>query len=756
MLAFCSCKDSQNNRPADEGTPTPPVTEEEQSTTIELLSQITGSDVPLSECVINEQCSAGKICAEGKCIAAEEPQTEDAVAEEQTSEAQTSEETAEEKQDDLTGNGEPVAKIAPCSEEGFTPIPAYSDTDANVHHVDSKYIGKSLGTKEQPWQKISSAADHDLQPGDIVIVHAGTYRETVKIKSQGTAEKPIYFIAEKDADVIIKGSDVIAGWKDEGGGIYSHDGWQSKMPWLPVPESSGYYVVGMVQDKAAIYDKLGTDWNAKIEFLKKEDPDALYSLMRGQVFVDEEPLKEAIVKDKLSAGMFYIDPAASKLYVWLTDSTNPSNRMVEGSKRDGLLIFDDNSKNIGFRGFKVMHATNPLRVQDSVEKGSTYGVVIAGSGHKFEGNEIKYLNGSGLNISGTSTSTKDDRLYKNSVLYAGHVGISSYKALNSIFECNTTAYNGWRSMFLKDNWEHGGMKLCAANGLTVIYHKAYFNIRHGIWFDDACYNNKVINSEVYGHNGIGIDLEHCGADGGSGNTVTENVAYSNKFGIVFNNSRYTAVTNNLFAYNFYAGVANNVGDEYKKTNIVSKNLITNFGLAGIGYNVHGDTTEFTGNQFFKGSFSEYKNRFENVIGEIDALSAPVFLKKALKGELTYNSFVLNKAGDKWFPPIGMRYSFAADSLAIWRRMTDIYSASEQPVTTPQFTEEIRGTKYYYKTTASEENPQLIVGEIKWNFKPDAESIAEDPQFADSPSANFHLKEGSPSFTNGIGPSYLRK
>lgn len=730
LAATLSCQDNA------------PVSEDKPLLTDEYLTQETPPAAVAGECTANEECETGYVCTEGKCVAASEP----------VPEPQPQPEPA------LEPPPAPSSQPEACGKEGFSAVPPYSDTDPHVHHVSASYVGKGDGSEANPWKTISEAAGHTLQPGDIVIVHAGTYRETVNIKGHGTPDKPIYFLAEDG--VFIKGSDVIKGWeKTSGSAIYSHNGWQYKMPWLPTPGSAGGDINNVLEiGKAkAAYDKFGNDWNAKINFLKTSYPDKLYSLMRGQVFVDKEPLKEVTDKTKLSAGTFYIDPQTKRLDVWLMDSSDPAKHVMEGSTRNGLVIFSNDSQHVVFRGFRIGHSTSPLRTLEPVEIGASYSVVIAGQGNRFEGNEIKYVNGSGLNISETS----DHKLYKNTVMFSGHVGISSYKASNIVFECNTTAFNGWRTRYLKDNWEHGGMKLCGAKDLTISGHSAYYNVRNGIWFDSECYSNKVMNSTVHGHNGAGIDLENCVSTIDSGNLVSDNIVYSNKHGIVYNNDTiFTKITNNLFTYNFYSGLSASIGSKNEKTNDVSRNIITNNGMRGITYNVWGDNTEFADNLFYKGGFEDFKTRFENEVKEIENIPAPAFIRNELKNELWGgNKFIIEgniNDSSKWSPPIGERFKFQAKDLASWRNMTDIYSSKKQPKAAQQFSVIINGDTYYYKGTVADLDPVLQAGEAKWNILPDTNSLAGDPLYSDPAAADFKLKTESPAIVGGIGPAELRK
>ena len=48
------------------------------------------------------------------------------------------------------------------------------------------------GTAGKPWKTIAKAAAV-AQPGDVVLIHAGRYAESVAIRNAGTADHPIRF-----------------------------------------------------------------------------------------------------------------------------------------------------------------------------------------------------------------------------------------------------------------------------------------------------------------------------------------------------------------------------------------------------------------------------------------------------------------------------------------------------------------------------------------------------------------------------------
>jgi len=69
-----------------------------------------------------------------------------------------------------------------------------------------------FGSAEQPLQSIGKAAQK-VQPGDVVLVRDGVYRERVVIKTSGTAENPIRFQAAAGAEVLLTAADRLSGWQ---------------------------------------------------------------------------------------------------------------------------------------------------------------------------------------------------------------------------------------------------------------------------------------------------------------------------------------------------------------------------------------------------------------------------------------------------------------------------------------------------------------------------------------------------------------
>src|SRR5579862_2458322 len=82
------------------------------------------------------------------------------------------------------------------------------------------------GSLSQPFQTIQAAANV-AEAGDTVMIHAGTYRETVTPAHSGSPSAPIIYEPFGDGTVVIDGADPVSGFTSVGNGIYetTQDTW---------------------------------------------------------------------------------------------------------------------------------------------------------------------------------------------------------------------------------------------------------------------------------------------------------------------------------------------------------------------------------------------------------------------------------------------------------------------------------------------------------------------------------------------------
>ncbi len=96
---------------------------------------------------------------------------------------------------------------------------------AAEYHVAKNGDDTSPGTQSQPFKTISAAAEAS-QPGDVITVHEGVYRERIDPPRGGTSnERRIVYQAAEGETACIKGSEVVTGWEKVG-----NDTWKVTLP----------------------------------------------------------------------------------------------------------------------------------------------------------------------------------------------------------------------------------------------------------------------------------------------------------------------------------------------------------------------------------------------------------------------------------------------------------------------------------------------------------------------------------------------
>ncbi|MBE0655304.1 MAG: right-handed parallel beta-helix repeat-containing protein [Bacteroidales bacterium] len=92
-------------------------------------------------------------------------------------------------------------------------------------HIAKTGNDSNKGTKESPLLTIQAAANI-AQPGDVIIVHEGVYRERINLPVGGTSDgKRIVYQAADGEEVVIKGSEIIKNWEKFKGTV-----WKATIP----------------------------------------------------------------------------------------------------------------------------------------------------------------------------------------------------------------------------------------------------------------------------------------------------------------------------------------------------------------------------------------------------------------------------------------------------------------------------------------------------------------------------------------------
>ncbi len=216
---------------------------------------------------------------------------------------------------------------------------------AKEYHVSKTGNDKNPGTAEKPFLTIQSAADI-AQPGDIITIHGGTYREWIKPPRGGISDSErITYQAAKGEKVEIKGSEVITGWQKTSGTVWK----------VIIPNS-------LFGDYNPYKDKIHGDWFNDLGRIHHT----------GDVYLNGKSLWEVETLEKVKNPVRVddnFDPEGST-YTWYCESddekttiyanfheADPNKQLVEINVRKACFYPEKNNINfITVSGFRMSHA----------------------------------------------------------------------------------------------------------------------------------------------------------------------------------------------------------------------------------------------------------------------------------------------------------------------------------------------------------------------------------------------------------------
>jgi len=201
------------------------------------------------------------------------------------------------------------------------------------------------GSSLKPLRTISAAA-RAAQPGDVITVRAGTYRERVTPPRGGESDaRRIVYQAAAGEKVIIKGSEVIRDWKPFKDGV-----WKVTLP------NSFFGSYNPYQDRIV------GDW-----FNPRGRPHSTGEVYLNGKSLWESHLLERVLNPQPFAGA---SDSAGSAFTWFAEADdnftyiyanfhgrNPNQELVEINVRDSCFYPDQPGRNyITVRGFHMSHA----------------------------------------------------------------------------------------------------------------------------------------------------------------------------------------------------------------------------------------------------------------------------------------------------------------------------------------------------------------------------------------------------------------
>ncbi|MBT3192969.1 MAG: DUF1565 domain-containing protein [Verrucomicrobia bacterium] len=232
--------------------------------------------------------------------------------------------------------------MSTTSKTAMVIILAACSIQAAEYHISPKGLDSNTGSKSKPFKTISAAA-HIAQPGDVITVHKGVYRERVNPPRGGTSdEKRIVYQAAPGEKAVIKGSEVVTGWEK-----VQNDTWKVVLPNSFFGDFNPYS------------DVIGGEWYLTPRKHR-------FDHLTGMVYLNGEWIDEAKTLEQVLA------PTGERL-CWkakVEDNTttiwaqfkgvDPNKELVEINVRQSVFYPDQPGMNyITVRGFTMRQAATP-------------------------------------------------------------------------------------------------------------------------------------------------------------------------------------------------------------------------------------------------------------------------------------------------------------------------------------------------------------------------------------------------------------
>jgi len=339
------------------------------------------------------------------------------------------------------------------------------------------------GTEHQPWATISrSTRPGVLQPGDAVVIRAGTYREAILPSTGGASGRPIRFMAHPGERVVISGAIPLPG-------VWQLAGADWALPW-PFPPL----------------------WTRRVHDGVPHDDDAR---RRDLIIVDGRVLQPVYRRADLRDSTFFLEGSPdtpTTLYVRLPAGSHPSTGIWETSRLPHL--FRTSANEIGClagEALSYFHLSGLLfeHVANEAQQGA---VCIGGEESVLERVTVRWTNGAGVLVSGEGHQLTGVEAYFN-----GMSGIRGERCDRCVVERSISRFNNWKGY--APFWESGGGKWLFTT--RSVFREVDFsdNAGPGLWLDMYNTENIVENSRFHGNYGVNLFIEYQS----NGNIIRNNV-----------------------------------------------------------------------------------------------------------------------------------------------------------------------------------------------------------------------------------------
>ena len=407
-------------------------------------------------------------------------------------------------------------------------ILAPSSAAAAEYHVSVNGNDANEGTASQPFRTISAAA-RVAQPGDVITVHAGTYRERVTPPRGGASDaKRIVYQAAAGEEAVIKGSEVVRGWKPFTGSVWK----------LVLPNSffGGYnpYKDLIVGDW---FTDRGRPHHTGEVYLNGK---SLFETHLIERVLDPRPFPDA--RDRNSSTLTWFSERDDQYtYIYANfQGKDPNRELVEINVRDSCFYPDQPGRNfITVRGFHMSQAATQWAaptaeqigligthwskgwiIENNVISDSKCSCVTLGkdrkTGHNVWINDPRKDGATHYNevvvralADGWSRDKIGSHIVRNNTIFnCEQAGIAG--SLGAVYSriTNNHIYNIWAKRQFTGA-EMGGIKLHAAIDVLIRNNRIH-NAGRGLWMDWMAQGTRISGNLLYDNttDDLFVEVDH--------------------------------------------------------------------------------------------------------------------------------------------------------------------------------------------------------------------------------------------------------
>lgn len=349
----------------------------------------------------------------------------------------------------------------------------------------------AIGT---PYKSVQSAVDA-ASAGATIVIRGGTYNESVTIPSGKNLTVQAY---PKEA-VWFDGSIPVTSWTSSGN------------TWV-----SSNWTAQFASDMGG----------AASRFV---DPSYPMAAKPDQIFVDGVAQKQVASAAQVTAGTFAVDYAAKRLIL----GTNPSGKSVRVSNLN--QAFNVLAQNTTLQGFGVRRYATSYGNSAAVRMQNVFA-------------NVRDLVISDNAMIGLSIGNNDALVERVTTQRNGMLGIGANAAYRLVIRDSVVTNNNVEKF--KDAPVAGGIKVTRSRDITVSNVDSSSNNGSGMWFDESCYDIKVVKSISNNNTTTGIQLEISAKAILAGNQTT-----GGGTGVIVMNTSDVQILNSDFGGGVYNGIS---------------------------------------------------------------------------------------------------------------------------------------------------------------------------------------------------------